>query len=315
MAMRPDALPQQSTTGARQRSRPVNMAWQAGPCRALADQFAGLSDAAALADRAEALLAGEHWATEILAPLIDALDADAWFEPNLRISHDRLRTAVILLDNSDVSIAAAVTRAATLAVTPLPETVVVPGRLTLTRYVRGGNARMRRWRTVPVAADFAAATAPPCIERAPLALHDGLVLRHEGHSDGHLIVSADSDVVSLTVTIKSGTAPLMRAYAVADGRFVRAASADDMASRMEMLLTFLRVSDRADAISGFDAATRHPAFHLRWAAMREWLMLDAAAARPRLAELARDDANDEVRAAAAATLTALDRRMAVPCPA
>ena len=174
---------------------------------------------------------------------------------------------------------------------------------------------MRRWRTVPIEADFAAATAPPCAERAPLALHDGLVLRHEGHSDGHLIVSADSDIVSLTVTIKPGAAPLMREYAVADGRFVRAASADDMASRMEMLLTFLRVSGRADAASGFDAATRHPAFHLRWAAMREWLMLDAATARPRLAELARDDANGEVRTAAAATLVALDRRMGASCPA
>ncbi len=305
--------------GARGRSRPINSDWHAGPGRSLAARFAGAADPAALADAAAALLADDDWTGELLAPLIAALAADDWFEPGFRTSHDALRTGAVLIDSETVSIAATVTRAATLATIAQPATLVVPGRMTLTRYVGSGNARMRRWRAAPVTPGFSAADAPPCIELAPLTLRDGQVVRHDGRTDGHLIVAADRDIVALTLTIKPGAAPLMREYAVADGRFVRAASADDMASRMEMLLTFLRVSGRADAGPAFDAASRHPAFHLRWAAMREWLMLDAASARGRLAELGARDPNREVRQAATATLAALDRRLdsltPAPCPA
>jgi hypothetical protein len=312
--MRPAQFPE-ALTGARHRSRPVNATWHAGPCRALAAQFDGLTDPEALAARAEALLSGEHWVSTLLAPLIDALAADMWFEPGLRTSHDALRTGAVLLESEAVSIAATVTRSATLNAAATPTTLVIPGRLTLTRYVRGGDARMRRWRTDPATPDFTAAAAPPCVERTPLTLHDGMVLRHDGRTDGHLIVAADRDIVALAITIKPGAAPLMREYAVADGSFVRAACADEAASRMEMLLTFLRAAGRSDAAPRFDTATRHPAFHLRWAAMREWLMLDARSARPRLAELARGDANQEVRTAATATLAALDRHLEPPCPA
>ena len=91
--------------------------------------------------------------------------------------------------------------------------------------------------------------------------------------------------------------------------------ADDAASRIEMLLIFLRVSGRADASALFDGASRHPAFHLRWSAMREWLMLDAGSARNRLAEMCARDPNAEVRAAAAATLPLLDRRLERRCRA
>ena len=70
-----------------------------------------------------------------------------------------------------------------------------------------------------------------------------------------------------------------------------------------------------DAAEAFESASRHPAFHLRWAAMREWLMLDARAARRRLAEMGASDPNAEIRAAARATLPALDRRLGQPCHA
>jgi hypothetical protein len=44
--------------------------------------------------------------------------------------------------------------------------------------------------------------------------------------------------------------------------------------------------------------------------MREWLMLDARTARPRLAEMAAADPDPGVRTAAAQTLTRLDDRLA-----
>ncbi len=305
--------------GGRDRSRPINARWLAGPARALGDRFAALDGVDAIVAQAQALLGEAGWTERLFEPLIAALADDPWFEPPFRASRDPLRTGLVLLDSDKVSIIASVTGAAALARLPLPATLIVPGRIAVTRYVRGGMARMRRWRTAALAPDFSATDAAPCVELPTTMLSDGQVMLHDGRTDGHLIVAADGDVVAITVTVKQGAAPLMREYRVADGGFVRAASADEAASRMEMLLTLLRVSGRADAGARFDAASHHPAFHLRWAAMREWLMLDARGARDRLAAMGRGDANAEVRAAAAATLGALDRRLAQEarpaCPA
>lgn len=312
--MRATELPN-AVAGARRRSRPINLQWLSGPCRELAATFAGIADAEAVADRAATLLADDAWTMRLLDPLINALRADPWFEPGLRVSRDALRTATVLLDIEALSITATVIHAASLAALPPATSVVIPGRFAITRYARGDGAVMRRWRSVPVASDFSAADAPPAFELPPVTVQDGMIMRHDGRTYGHIIVNAPADVVTLTATIKANAAPLMREYAMADGRFLRAASADELASRTEMLLTFLRVSGRADAGAAFAAASHHPAFHLRWAAMREWLMLDAAGARARLAELAAQDDNAEVRIAASATLAALDQRIATACHA
>lgn len=291
---------------------PVNASWLAGQAAAV---FAGMDDAESIEERAIAFLTDPDRVEAVLAPLVEALRADPWFEPPFKVSRDRLRTGAVLLDSPMVTISATVTCADELNRLPMPATVVVPGRVTLTRYVRGGWARMRIWRAEPAGTDFSAAAAAPAAEVAARVIDDGMLVRQDGRTTGHLLTRAESDIVALTATIKPGAAPLMREYAVADGAFVRAACADDSASRIEMLLTFLRVSERADAGTMFDSASRHPAFHLRWAAMREWLMLDGRTARNRLAELAARDPNAEIRAAASATLPALDRRLDEPCPA
>ncbi|HEY0624245.1 hypothetical protein [Sphingomonas sp.] len=277
--------------------------------------FAELQDATAIEQRAAAWITDPRRVAALLAPLTDALRADPWFEPPFKASRDRLRTGVVLLDCAAVTISATVTRAADLNQLAAPATVVLPGRVTLTCYVRGGEARMRRWRAEAAGRAFSAATAAPAREITPLTLKDGTLIRQDGRTTGHLLTDAKRDIVTLTATIKPDADPLMREYSVTDGAFVRAACADDTASRIEMLLTFLRVSGRTDATTLFDNASHHPAFHLRWAAMREWLMLDGRSARSRLAEMCADDANAEIRAAAAATLPILDQRLEPSCPA
>lgn len=301
--------------GARTRSAPVNTGWLTGPLAAVTASFAGIDDAAAAEARAALCLADPGWTEKLLTPMIDALRADPWFEPPFKVSRDRLRTGVVLLDCPAVAISATVTRAAELNRLPEPATVILPGRLTLTRYVRGGGARMRRWRAEPAGTGFSAATAAPAREIAPRILEDGALIRQDGRTGGHLLTGAERDIVALTATIKPGADPLMREYAIADGAFVRAACADEAASRIEMLLTFLRVSERGDAGALFESTSHHPAFHLRWAAMREWLMLDARAARDRLAEMHATDPNAEVRSAAGTTLAPLEQRLSQPCPA
>jgi hypothetical protein len=289
---------------AQARSRDVAQRWHASDAyREGVAAFAGLDphDVDGVAAAAERLLADAHWAGALLQPLADALRRDPWFEPPVRVHRDGLRTGAVLIDTPAASITAAVLSADALAAAPPPRTFVVSGRVAVTRYHRAGGATLRRWRTVPVGASFSAANAPPVEECTVRPLIDGDVLDHDGRTEAQLIDRPIRDVATLTTTVRGGAAPLMREYWIGDGTLVRTASLDDAGSRTRMLLTLLRLSGRHDAGEAFEAATRALAFDLRWAAMREWLALDVAAALPRLRDMA-DDPHPEVRAAARATL-------------
>ncbi|QDX27140.1 hypothetical protein FPZ54_14780 [Sphingomonas suaedae] len=299
---------------ARARSAAVNTDWSRTTRAAIDARFDGLETPEAIVDAGRALLADSTWVERLFAPMIDALRKDPWFAPGLRVNRDALRTGIIIADCAQATLSATVTSAAALAQLEPPGTMVIAGRWSVTRYVRGGQAEIRRWRAPPAGFDFSARTAEPARTLASRSLEDGDILV-QSPCEGHLIVAAHSDIVTLTFTAKRGAAPLMREYATRDGAFVRASCGEDRTARAEMLLSFLRASGRSDAGTQFERESRHPAFHQRWAAMREWLMLDARAARPRLAEMAAADPNDEVRAAAAATLATLDQRLTAPCPA
>lgn len=285
---------------------------ESAPYRALDAAFAGIAadDVASAEGAAQRLLGDAAWVGALLAPLFAAARDEPFLEPPLRVNRDGLRIGAVLFDCPAVSIAATILSADALAGLPPPRSVVVPGRLSVVRYVRGGGARLRLWHAGPIDAGFAAATARPCAPAGTLPLADGVVLRIDGRTRGHLLEKARGDVVTLTATIRPGAAPLMREYALPGGALIRTATLDDRASRARMLLGFLRLSGRSGAGACFDAATRDEAFFLRWAAMREWLALDAAAALPRLREMAACDAHAEIRAAAGATLAMAETRYA-----
>ena len=259
--------------------------------------------------QAERLLADDAWLGALLGPMLDALAADPFFEPPFKPSRDALRTGAILFDCPAASISASVTSAAAMAAMAPPTSLIVSGRVQVMRTLGAGGARLRRWRAEPLTPGFSAASARRCEALGPRLLADGETHRCDGRVEAQLLEGAARDVVSVVATIRAGAAPLMREYAIADRRLLRVVSADDRASRTEMLLAFLRLSGRADAACQFEAVTRDPAFHLRWAAMREWLALDARAALPRLGEMAVEDPNAEVRAAAGLTLAAARRRV------
>lgn len=266
------------------------------------------TSAEAVADRATSLLADAGWANDLIAPMIDALALDPWFDPPLRFSRDSLRTGAILIDHPAVTITAAVLSAATLATAPRPATVVVPGRLSVVRYERGGGATLNLWRAEPAGADFSAAGAPPCRPAGAVRLVDRLVRRIDGRTHAQLIEHATSDVVTLTATIRTDSAAVMREYARSDGALVRVAALDDAASRTQMLAALLRHAGRIDAAEAFDQASRDPAHFVRWAVMREWLALDAATALPRLRAMLHDP-HAEVRDAAAQMVPLVEARL------
>lgn len=276
------------------------------PYRGLEDLFAEVAIERAIST----LFTDSGWVAELIAPLITALAEDPWFEPPFRVARDGLRIGTVLFENAEVSIAATVLSADALVAVPPPRSVVVPGRVTVTRYVRAGDARLRLWQAEPIGADFSAATAKPCVALPDRRLADGDVVRIDGRTQGHVIADATSDVVTLSATLRARTIPYAREYAVASGALDKIATNDDRASRTQMLLAYLRLAGRPGSEACFAAATRDPAFFLRWAAMREWLACEARAALPRLREMAEDDPNAEVRAAANATLAMIEQRLA-----
>lgn len=290
----------------------VAQTWrQSAPYQSAMALFADCDEATAaeaIADRATTLLADACWASELITPMIDALARDPWFDPPLRFSRDPLRTGAILIEHPTVTITASVLSAATLAMAPPPATVVVPGRLSVVRYERGGGATLHLWRADPAGADFTAAGAPPCRPAGALRLVDGLVRRIDGRTHAQLIEHAVRDIVTLTATVRTDCAPVMREYARSDGTLVRVAALDDGASRSQMLAALLRHAGRHDAADAFDQASRDPAHFVRWAVMREWLALDAATALPRLRAMLQDP-HAEVRDAAVQMVPLVEARL------
>lgn len=258
----------------------------------------------ALAAAATVLLGEPWWLAGLLAPWLERLAADPDDEPPIRIARDPRRTSAVLVEGEAGALTATVIHAM-----PDEPLLAASGRLAVTRYHRAGGARLLAWEAGDGDAAFALATAPVLRALPPVALADGEVRVLDGRRRAFALAGACAPVVTLTVAPRAGG--LARAYDRASGRLVRVAGNDADESRRQMLLTLLRVSGRRDAAAHFDAATRAPAHQLRWAAMREWLALDATAALPRLRALA-DDPHHEVRAAARATLPLVEARL---CPA
>ncbi len=297
------------------RSQAVARTWRedAG-YRALAEAFAHLpTSAECIADRAAALFGEGEWLENLLAPLFAALNDDPWFDPPVRTNRDALRGGAILLEMPVVSVSLSVTSAARLAALPAPATIVCSGRLSVTRYLRAGEAMLRRWTAPPLATPCTADAMGRCTPLANRPLQDGIIVRHDGRRGAQALTGANGDVVALTATVRTGADAVSREYDAASGAFLRMATTDEGAARAQVLLSLLRASRAADPAATapcFDAATRDGAVFLRWSAMREWLAHDWRTAWPRLADMAAGDPHPEVRATARATLTQLTRQAA-----
>lgn len=259
------------------------------------------------------LLSDIGWVGNLLSGPLAQLADDPLFEAPFRCSRDSLRTSAMLYDGPIASISATVLSAAARQSEP-GGSVVAPGRLCFTRYVRSGGAVAERWQAGRPDEPFLAASAAPAQPLAPLAIAQGQIVRHDGREAAHRLTGFARDVVTMTILLRDHSVPLVREYAADDGRLIRAATLDDRPARAAMLLRLLRAQERTDAAAAFDGATRDPAFFLRWEAMREWLALDALAALPRLTAMAADDPHPEIRAAAEAMLALVTARRALDAP-
>jgi hypothetical protein len=78
--------------------------------------------------------------------------------------------------------------------------------------------------------------------------------------------------------------------------------ADEASSRLELMVSLLRLLDRTDAAPSIAALLDEPHFFTRWHVMRELLALDADLAFPHLERMAASDPHPDVRARARETL-------------
>jgi hypothetical protein len=122
------------------RSQVVARAYRTGDAwtRAVA-AFAGCGRAMEVAAAAQALFADGDWLAAAIAPLVRALADDPWFDPPFRVRREAGRIGAVLFESETAAITGSVLQAGL----PAPTCVVVPGRLSVVRFVAGrGRVRL-----------------------------------------------------------------------------------------------------------------------------------------------------------------------------
>lgn len=240
------------------------------------------------------LFADAAWLPTLLDPLVAGLARDPFFQPPLRIGGDGHRMGMVLARDERATV--------TLSVIRLgggdPATASAAGRVQLLHIIRAGGASIE---LRPVAGG-PASLCP---------IEDGDNLRIDGRTTASALVGQQSTVILLSASLAADCSQAVRIFDRATGALLRSSATDEADPRTQLLLSLLRASGRANAADCFAEASYGAAPGLRWEAMREWLLTDAATALPRLAEMATGDPDHDVRGAAAATLD----RARQSCPA
>ncbi|MEP9401254.1 hypothetical protein [Sphingomonas sp. VNH70] len=279
---------------------------RADPLAPVAERLAAAVTLADAEAAARAVLGDIGWLYAVLGEGVRALGDDPLSEPAFTARRDTLRSGLVLLDTAAASVTLAAIDPRASAAHRLPDRLVVGGRVAWTRYLRGGGAQLWRWRADSVDAAWHAGVAATARPLSVLPLADDMVVRIDGRCDAMLLTGPSAPIVSLSVTLHRDAAPFMREYDRASGRLLRVATLDEDAARAQMLLTLVRELGQGTP-DMFAAATRDPAFFLRWDAMREWLASDAAAALPALRAMTLDP-HPEVARAATAMLPLVEAR-------
>ena len=115
---------------------------------------------------------------------------------------------------------------------------------------------------------------------------------------------AESDVVFLQGEARIAPDDLAREFDCRSGKLRAQSSGDDVYSRTQLMISYLREASRIETVPAIGQIIDHSPFFVRWYAMREWLALDPLSALPRLQVMARDP-DARVRRAAEATLDKL----------
>lgn len=241
-------------------------------------------------------------------PIIEALSRDPYFRPPLKGVSSPVHAGLLLVDKPLLTILAAVTSPDSLAAKRTGRTgrasITFNGERSLFKFLKSGGATLSFWECPTIVGGFSAEAAGCCRMVGRRSIEDGETIPVDGRRQSFVIEHAAADIVYLQAATPVDAAPFSIEYDCDTLAFVGAASTDDAGSRLQMMVSLLRILGRHDTSPLFRALLRDADFHLRWHVMREFLALDADGALPDLAEMARSDPHPNVRLAAAQTMKA-----------
>jgi hypothetical protein len=255
----------------------------------------------------------------LLRALVGEASADPFFRPPFRALTTAVQRGLLLVNRPGLMVQIALIDAEGLAAKRHYRTegssVTFGGEQTLFRFLSAGGATLAFWEVAPAEASFGGA-GNRCRLTSRRRVEDGETFILDGRRETFIVEHAPGDILFLQAATRKGAAPLAVEYDSRTLEPIAASSTDDVGSRVQMMLSLLRVLERTDAAPIFAESARNGPFHLRWHAMREFLALDAGAALPHLRAMAAADSHPEVREAARSALAAFfEPQECEPCPA
>ena len=243
----------------------------------------------------------------LLGDLVRRARSDPFFVPPLTPVVTEINSGYLLFADPAVTIGLGVISADALAAKRLSPSgttaIAFTGMMTRYRFLKSGGATLSFWEANGAGADFTGDFARSCHFTGRRRIADGETILLDGRHQSLVVEHLDADMLCLQATVQVDAAPLAVDYASDTLRYIAATSTDEASSRTQMMVTLLRLMDRADALPVIAQALDSPHFYTRWHVMREMLALDAEAALPSLRHMAEDDPHPEVRFAATQALS------------
>lgn len=257
-------------------------------------------------DAARRFMAQEDDIAAMLRAMIARSSKDPFFRPPFSALSSAIHNGILLFSDPLLSIALGVIGVDMLAASkagPSGATSIgFTGQASLYRYVKAGGATISLWEAPRIADHFVAGKAGECRLVGHRRLEDGDELAIDGRYQSFAIEHATGDTVYFQALTRSGAGPVATEYDSSSMTFIGANSTDEASSRIEIMVSLLRMMEREDALALILKSLESPYFYTRWHIMRELLAMDADAALPPLRRMAAEDPHPEVRAAAAQTL-------------
>lgn len=242
----------------------------------------------------------------LISELVEAARADPFFAAPLRPASSEISAGFELYAHPSLTLTLSVMSVDGLAAKRVgasgAASLTFGGRPMLYEFIRSGGATLSFWEIPPVGPDFVAADSGFCRFRDRRTISDGERIHIAADRESFVIEHACSDLVILTAAVQNAGPPLSVEFDTRSLAFAGASSNDEAASRIQMMVTLLRLMDRADAAPVFEQLLESAPFYARWHVMREYLALDAEAALPALRRMAAGDPHPEVRVAAGQVL-------------
>jgi hypothetical protein len=177
------------------------------------------------------------------------------------------------------------------------------GRRTFTFFVRSGGIQLSHWTHDATMMDLKDSV---CVDDGETSASDGLLLK-KNQRQVFMFESAESNAVLISIEFKQDPFPAHLIFSAKDRTLKHQNPSSELDSRVQLTLSLLSKMDCRSAIPLMKRFLSHPRYYLRWHAMRAILALDALTVVDELKEMADHDENEEIRAAAARTLTMISQ--------